>query len=81
MQTVGLTWQESFELAAVLAVGGAAAAVSGSRVVRGIGAFARETAVIGALYGLWQLAGQVSITSRWPRNSCWVARSEGTGRC
>ena len=74
MQTVGLTWQESFELAAVLAVGGAAAAVSGSRVVRGIGAFARETAVIGALYGLWQLAGQVSITGAGGalRRATWI---------
>jgi hypothetical protein len=62
VQTVGLTWQHSFETAAVLAAGGSIAAVSASRKVRAIGAFARETAVIGVLYGLWQLAGEVSVT-------------------
>jgi hypothetical protein len=62
VQTVGLTWQHAFETAAVLAVGGSIAAVSASRKVRAVGAFARETAVIGVLYGLWQLAGQVSVT-------------------
>jgi hypothetical protein len=62
VQTVGLTWQHSFEVAAVLAVGGAAAAASAQRAVRAVGAFARETAVIGVLYGLWQLAGEVSVT-------------------
>jgi PAP2 superfamily len=74
VQTVGLSWQESFELAAVLAVGGAAAAVSGSRAVRTIGAFARETAVIGALYGLWQLAGKISVTGTGGglRRAAWI---------
>ena len=62
MQTVGLTWQHSFEVAGVLAVGGAAAALSRDRRVRFVGAFARETAVIGVLYGLWHLAGQISVT-------------------
>ena len=62
MQTVGLTWQHSFETAAVLAVGGSLAAVSASRKVRAVGAFARETAVIGVLYGLWRLAGEISVT-------------------
>ena len=62
VQTVGLTWQHSFETAAVLAVGGSFAALSAGRKVRAVGAFARETAVIGALYGLWQLAGEVSVT-------------------
>jgi hypothetical protein len=60
VQTVGLTWQHSFETAAVLAVGGSVAALSASRKVRAVGAFARETAVIGVLYGLWQLAGELS---------------------
>jgi hypothetical protein len=62
MQTVGLTWQQSFETAAALAVGGGVLALSGNRVVRALGAFARETAVIGVLYGTWQLAGRISVT-------------------
>jgi PAP2 superfamily len=62
VQTVGLTWQHAFETAAVLVVGGSVAALSARRTVRAVGAFARETAVIGVLYGLWQLAGEVSIT-------------------
>lgn len=62
MQTVGLTWQHSFETAAVLAVGGSLAALSARRKVRTVAAFARETAVIGVLYGLWQLAGEISVT-------------------
>src|SRR3954452_16846 len=62
VHTVGLTWQHSGELATVLAVGGAAAAVSANRAVRAVGAFARETAVIAVLYGLWQLAGALSVT-------------------
>ena len=63
MQTVGLTWQHSFETAGVLAVAGSFAALSARRAVRAIGAFARETAVIGVLYGLWQLAGQMSVAA------------------
>ncbi|MDT4939719.1 MAG: hypothetical protein QOG80_3390 [Pseudonocardiales bacterium] len=62
MQTVGLTWQHSFETAGVLAVAGAGMALSPNRMVRAVGAFARETAVIGVLYGLWHLAGRVSVT-------------------
>src|SRR5207253_359925 len=62
VQTVGLTWQHSFEVAAVLTVGGGTMALSKRRIVRAVGAFARETAVIGVLYAVWQLAGEVSVT-------------------
>ena len=78
MQTVGLTWQHSFEVAGVLAVSGAAAALSRDRRVRFVGAFARETAVIGVLYGLWHLAGQISVTGvddAYSRGR-WIARVE-----
>jgi hypothetical protein len=61
VQTVHLTWQHSGELAVVLAVGGGAMALSTRRAVRGAGAWARETAVIAVLWGLWQLAGEVSV--------------------
>src|SRR4051794_2089745 len=37
-------------------------ALSARPRVRAVGAFFRETAVIGALYGLWHLAGQVSVS-------------------
>lgn len=78
MQTVGLTWEHSFEVAAVLAVGGAALAVPKNRTARAIGAFARETAVIGVLYGLWQLAGKVSGLSKDGayRRTRWIEHAE-----
>ena len=61
MQTVGLTWQQSFETAAVLGAAGGAMALAGNRRVRAVGAFVREVSVIGVLYGLWHLAGRISI--------------------
>ena len=78
MQTVGLSWQHSFEVAAVLATGGSAVALSSKKAVRNIGAFARETAVIGALYGLWQLAGKISVTNadRAVDRAHWIAHAE-----
>ena len=36
-------------------------ALSSRKIVRYVGAFARETAVIGVLYGLWQLIGELAI--------------------
>ena len=63
VQTVHLTWQHSGELAVVLAGAGSALALATRRTVRAVGAFTRETAVIAVLWGLWQLAGQVSLMS------------------
>jgi len=63
MQTVGLSWQHSGEVAAGLTLVGGAMALAKPRLVRLAGAFARETAVIGVLYALWQLAGRISVTS------------------
>jgi hypothetical protein len=62
VQTVGLTWQHSVEVATVLMVGGGGTALSNSRVLRAAGAFARETAMIGVLYALWELVGRISVT-------------------
>jgi hypothetical protein len=62
VHTVGLTWQHSLEVAAVLIVIGAVMATSTNSRVRYVGAFAREAAVIGALYGVWQLANMISVT-------------------
>jgi hypothetical protein len=60
MQTVSVSWQHSFEAAAVVAAVGTAMALSKDSRVRAVGAFARETAVIGVLYGLWSLAGRIA---------------------
>jgi hypothetical protein len=61
MQTVGLSWQQSLEAAAVVAAVGGAAALAADKRIKNAGAFLREVAVIGALYGLWQLAGRLSL--------------------
>jgi PAP2 superfamily len=63
VQTVGLDVHHSWELAAALGAGGAIMAASSRQRVRTVGAFARETAVIGFLYGLWQVAGSLATTS------------------
>jgi hypothetical protein len=73
MQTVSVTWEHSFEAAAVVAAVGVAMALSKDSRVRAIGAFAREVAVIGVLYGLWSLAGRIAgfsnkdayVRARW----------------
>jgi hypothetical protein len=78
VQTVGLTWQHSFEAAAVLTVAGGTLALVRDRRIRLAAAFARETAVIGVLYGLWQLAGDLSgaSTDGAFRRARWIERFE-----
>jgi hypothetical protein len=78
VQTVGLSWQHAFETAGVLTVAGGTAALSPRRSVRFAGAFARETAVIGVLYGVWQLAGKISVTStdRAFARARWIEHAE-----
>jgi hypothetical protein len=78
VQTVHLTWQHSGEVAVVLTAAGGFAALSGRRVVRAAGALARETAVIAVLWGLWQLAGEVSQLSTDPafRRGQWIEAFE-----
>lgn len=75
---MGLTWQHSFETAAALTVGGTALALSKNRTARAVAAFARETAVIGVLYGLWQLAGRISVTGAdgAKRRAQWIQHTE-----
>jgi hypothetical protein len=79
VQTVGLSWQHSVEIAAVLGVSGVGAAWSKRPVVRAVAAFARETAVIGVLYALWRLASDISLSG--PRDAAfgrahWIQRFE-----
>src|SRR5438128_1620395 len=61
-----MSWQHAGETAAVLAVIGAGLALSKRSRVRTVGALLRETAMIGVLYGLWQLAGKISVTTGEP---------------
>jgi hypothetical protein len=60
VQTVALSWQNAGELAVVLAATGGAMALAKDKRVRTAGAFLREAAVIGVLYALWQLAGELA---------------------
>jgi hypothetical protein len=73
MRTVSVSWQHCFETAAVLVAVGGAMATSKDKRVRAVGAFAREVAVIGVLYALWELAGRIAgfsnkdayVRARW----------------
>ncbi|WP_375489828.1 phosphatase PAP2 family protein [uncultured Jatrophihabitans sp.] len=78
MQTVALSWQQAGGLAAGLGVVGCAMALSHEPHMRKVGAFARETAVIAALYGMWQLAGQLADagSAGGYRRGHWVYRFE-----
>ncbi|MGH8960720.1 MAG: phosphatase PAP2 family protein [Jatrophihabitantaceae bacterium] len=78
MQTVGLSWQHSWEIAGILTAAGGGMALSSSSKVRAVGAFARETAVIGFLYGLWHLAGQISVAGSGgaDQRARWIERVE-----
>jgi len=79
VQTVSLTWQQSAEVAVVLAGVGGGLALAGDRRARWVGAFCREVAVIATLYGLWHLAGEVSVTgtSRAYARARWIKHFEG----
>jgi hypothetical protein len=74
-----MTWQHCGELAAVLAAAGAGMALAKDSRVRAVGALARETATIAALYGLWQLAGMLSVTGtdRAYARADWIRGFEG----
>lgn len=61
MRTVGMTWEQAWVTSAVLIVVGGVLATATNRRLRWLGAFAREAAVIGLLFGLWQLAGKLSV--------------------
>lgn len=78
MQTVALSWQHSFETAAALVAVGGAAALTHHAKLRAAGAFLREAATIAALYGMWQLAGRLSLHD--PGNAYnrarWIERVE-----
>jgi PAP2 superfamily len=56
-----MSWQHAWETAAVATAVGSGLALSKNNAVRVAGAFLREAAVIGVLYGLWELAGRLSL--------------------
>jgi hypothetical protein len=78
VQTVGLTWQHSFEAAAAVGALGCGLAFARQRPLRFAGAFLREAAIIGVLYGCWHLAGRVSVTdvSGAHARARWIERFE-----
>jgi hypothetical protein len=78
MHTVGLTWQHAWAVGVVLAVLGGALATAKDQRVRWVAAFLREAAIIGFLYGLWQLAGRISLsgTADAYNRAAWIERVE-----
>jgi hypothetical protein len=73
-----MTWQHSVETAATVAAIGIAMGLSKKPRVRAAGAFAREIAMIGFLYGLWGLAGEISglSTNGAFARARWIERFE-----
>jgi hypothetical protein len=61
VQTVSLTWQHAGEVAGVLAATSVALRAIPQRHVRWFAPFAFEAAIIGVLYAMWQLAGELSV--------------------
>jgi hypothetical protein len=59
-----MSWEQAWVTAAVLTVVGGVLATAPQQRLRWIGAFAREAAVIGFLFGLWQLANKISVGGR-----------------
>jgi hypothetical protein len=66
-------------MAVVLAVAGFALQSARNRWLRGAAPYAVEGAIIGALYGLWQLAAEISITDVDGafRRARWIERFQG----
>lgn len=73
---LALPWEDAAGIAAVSGAIGGALALTAGRRSRAVGAFLREAAMLLALYGLWQLAGRLSVTgtqgalgrARWIRD-------------
>lgn len=61
MPNLQLSWQQGATLAAVLAVSAVLAARMGGRRSARLVPYLRESAIIAALYSLWQLAAAVSV--------------------
>jgi hypothetical protein len=62
LHTIRPTWEHVWVMAAVCAVAGFALQSARNRWLRGAAPYFIEGAIIGMLYGLWQLAAEISIT-------------------
>lgn len=73
---LALPWDYSAGIAVASAAAGFASWRAVSPSVRAVGAFLREASLIFALYGLWQLAGRLSVTgtSGALARAEWIAR-------
>jgi hypothetical protein len=78
VQTVALTWQQAGEVAAALGVIGGGLRLVPDRRAHKVAPFVIEAAMIGFLYGLWQLCGQLSVTGTASalRRAHWIERFE-----
>ncbi|HEY7007342.1 MAG TPA: phosphatase PAP2 family protein [Jatrophihabitantaceae bacterium] len=74
MQTVSLTWQHAGELSGALALASAGMRTVPQRHVRMFAPFVFEAAIIGVLYAMWQLAGELSVmgTSGAMQRARWI---------
>jgi hypothetical protein len=61
MHSIQLGWQPALALSAVLATGALATPASSASLPGRIRPYLRESALVAGLYGLWQLAGSVSV--------------------
>src|ERR1700742_649897 len=75
-----LTWQQSTELTAALAVAGVGFRCARPAWARGAAAFAFEAALIGALYSVWQFVANRTVSDEPAavRHAQWVDRFEHT---
>ena len=62
LHTVRPTWEHVWVMAAVLAAAGLVLQSTRNRWLRGAAPYCIEGAIIGMLYGLWQLAAEISVT-------------------
>lgn len=74
MQTVSLTWQHAGELSGVLVLTSAGMRAVPQRHLRMFAPFVFEAAIIGVLYAMWQLAGELSVlgTSGALQRARWI---------
>jgi len=75
---IALPWEYASGLAAAAGAIGAALALAAPPKARAVGAFLRETALLLALYGLWQLAGRLSAggADHARDRAAWIERFE-----
>ena len=78
VQTVALTWQQAGEVAGTLGLIGGGLRLTPNRRAHKVAPFVIEAAMIGFLYGLWQLCGKLSVTGTASalRRAHWIEHFE-----